>query len=91
MIEIMLNNLKGGITAKRTSGTGFHQLFVAIIAGTIGFCTFFTTMVFFKLINNLFEHLSVFRIDTSDLLLSSIGFICLFLISFLDNSSKKRV
>ena len=89
MIEIMIHNLKGGISDANLPGSAFYQLLVALIAGSIGFCTFFTTLVFFKLYNHIFGHLEIFRIDTSDILLSSIGFICLFLISFLDNSSKK--
>lgn len=90
MIEIMINNLRGGIPDAKLQGTIFHQMVVAIIAGTVGFVTFFATLVLFKLINHISGRLPVFTIDTSDLLLSSIGFICLFMISFLENSSKKR-
>ena len=90
MIEVMIQNLKGGISETKLSGTIFHQLLVALIAGLVGFSTFFATLVLFKLYNHLTGHLSMFTIDTSDILLSSVGFICLFLISFLDNSSRKR-
>jgi hypothetical protein len=90
MIEIMIQNIKGGISETKLPGIGFHQLLVAIIAGLAGFFTFFTTIILIKFFDNLLGNLSVFRIDTNDLLLSSIGFLCLFLISFLDNSSKKR-
>lgn len=86
----MIQNLKGGISETKLSGTIFHQLLVALIAGLVGFSTFFATLVLFKLYNHLTGHLSMFTIDTSDILLSSVGFICLFLISFLDNSSRKR-
>jgi hypothetical protein len=90
MIEIMLHNLKGGVSQDKLPDTIFYQLLVAIIAGLAGFSTFFATLILFKLYNHLIGHLPVFTIDTSDILLSSIGFICLFLISFLDNSSGKR-
>lgn len=90
MIEMMINNLRGGLSDAKLQGTVFHQLIVAIIAGIVGFFSFFTTLILFKLTNHILGHLPVFTIDTSDLLLSSIGFICLFIISFLENSSKKR-
>lgn len=86
----MIHNLRGGIAETKLPGAISHQLLVAIIAGLIGFSTFFSTLVLFKLYNRIFGHLPVFTIDTSDILLSSVGFICLFLISFLDNSSRKR-
>jgi len=90
MIDIMIHNLKGGISETKVPGTIFYQLIVAVIAGLIGFSTFFTTLVLFKLFSHLTGRLPIFTIDTSDLLLSSVGFVCLFLISFLDNSSGKR-
>jgi uncharacterized membrane protein YqhA len=90
MIEIMIQNLKGGISETKLPGTISHRLIVAIIAGLVGFSTFFATLILFKLYNHLTGHLAIFTIDTSDILLSSVGFVCLFLISFLDNSSRKR-
>jgi uncharacterized membrane protein len=90
MIEIMINNLKDGISENKLPGTIFNQLLVAVIAGLVGFSTFFATLVLFKLFNHLSGHLGVFTIDTSDILLSSVGFVCLFLLSILDNYSGKR-
>ena len=90
MIEIMISNLRGGIAETWLPGAIFHELLVAVIAGLVGFFTFFSTLLLFKFYNHIFGHLPVFTIDTSDILLSSVGFICLFLISYLDNSSRKR-
>jgi hypothetical protein len=90
MIEMIIHNLKGGISEAKLSGTDFHRLILAVIAGSIGFCTFFTTLVLFKFFNHIFGYLPVFTIDTGDILLSSIGFICLFLIPFLDKTSEER-
>lgn len=86
----MIHNLKGGLSETKLPGIIIHQLLVALIAGLVGFSTFFATLVLFKLYNHLIGHMPAFTIDTSDILLSSVGFICLFLISFLDNSSKKK-
>jgi hypothetical protein len=88
MIEIMIQNLRGGLSEAKLSGSIFHQLAVAVIAGFVGFITFFTTLVIIKLFYHIIGRFSVFTIDTYDFLLSSIGFLCLFLISFLENSSK---
>ncbi len=90
MIEIMIQNIKGGISETKLPGTIFHQLLVAIIAGVAGFSAFLTTIILIKFFNHLLGYLSFFSIDTNDLLLSSIGFLCLFLISLLDNSTKKN-
>ncbi len=89
MIELMIQNLKGGLSETKLPGTIFHQLLVAIIAGSVGFFTFFATLVLIKLFYHVVGHFTIFTIDTSDVLLSSIGFLCLFLISFLENSSGK--
>ena len=90
MIELIIQNLKGGLSEIKSQGAAFHQLIVAFIAGSIGFCTFFTTMVLIKLFSHIIGHIDIFAIDFSDILLSSIGFLCLFLFSFLENSSKKN-
>ncbi len=89
MIEVMIQNLRGGLSADKLPGALFYQLIVALIAGSVGFLTFFTTLVLVKLFYHVIGHFEIFTIDTGDILLSSIGFLCLFLISFLQNSSKK--
>jgi hypothetical protein len=89
MIEILIQNIKGGVSEEKLTATVLHQFIVAFIAGSIGFCTFFTTLVLTKLFSHVIGYISVFTIDYSDILLSSIGFLCLFLLSFLQNSSKK--
>jgi hypothetical protein len=89
MFEIIIQNIKGGVSEEKLPESVLHQFVVAFIAGSIGFCTFFTTLVLIKLFSRIIGHISVFTIDYSDILLSSIGFLCLFLLSFLQNSTKK--
>ena len=86
----MIHNLKSGISETKLPATIFYQLIVAVIAGLVGFSTFFTTLVLFKLFSHITGNLPIITIETGDLLLSSVGFVCLFLISFLDKSSGKR-
>ena len=91
MIEIMIQNLRGGLSDEKFKGAIFYQLLVALIAGSIGFLTFFATLVMIKLFYHMISQFNIFTIDISDILLSSIGFLCLFLISFLEGSGKNKL
>lgn len=90
MIELMIQNLKGGLSETKLPGTVIHHFIVALISGFIGFSSFFITLIFIKLFNNLTGHFNIFTIDYSDILLSSIGFLCLFIISFLETLQVKN-
>lgn len=57
--------------------------------GLFGFAVFFVILIAIKFINNkLLGFTDTFSIEINDLLLSSLGFICFFLISFLNNFKK---
>lgn len=88
MIEVMIQNLRGGLSEK-TSGVIFHDLIVALVAGSVGFLTFFSTLILIKIFDHLIGHIKILTIDKGDILLSAIGFLCLFLISYLQSFSKK--
>ena len=59
-------------------------------SGLFGFAIFFTVLLASKYLSNLIGHSESFTIDLSDVLLSLIGFVLAFLISFLGNFSAKR-
>ena len=90
MIELLLQNIKGGLSEVKVQKTLFYKLLVALIAGSVGFGTFFSALVITNLLKHIMDHFYTFTISTGDILLSSVGFLCLFLFSFLENSSKRK-
>lgn len=58
------------------------------VSGLMGFATMFTVVILVELLNYLLGIKKSFNVDISDVTLSSLGFICFFLISILSNFKK---
>jgi hypothetical protein len=56
-----------------------------IKAGILGFTSFLVVLILTKLISVIIGTVTSFQLEMDDILLSSIGFILLFLIRFLEN------
>jgi hypothetical protein len=63
----------------------FQLLIPAFLSGLIGFSSFFITL----LATNVLYHQD-FMIDLGNILLSSVGFLCLFILSFLERGKKNN-
>lgn len=68
---------------------GLKVTFKAIQSGLFGFAIFFTVLLLSKYLSSAIGNLDSFTVDLSDVLLSFIGFILTFLISFLGQISPK--
>ena len=75
---------------KRTVGTFLlNYVFQPIKSGIIGFSTFFTILILTKLLSYFIGTRDLFSVDIEDVLLSSIGFVLVFLIRLLENFKEK--
>ncbi len=65
-------------------------LWLPFKSGLGGFATFFSVLLFTKFFAYLIGAQDTFEIDFGDILLSSIGFVLMFLIKFLENFRDKN-
>jgi len=76
---------------KKNYKTFFKSFFLLpFINGLFGFTLFFTILFLTKSFSSWIGSIEVFTIDIEDVVLSSIGFILLFLIKFLENFAEKE-
>ncbi len=64
-------------------------VFSPLKGGIGGFAIFFSILIFTKLLAYFIGVQNIFNIDFSDVLLSTIGFVLVFLIKFLENFQKR--
>lgn len=83
----MKTELKTFINAARSSKLEMIRsyFFHPLNEGLFGFAIIFVILTAIKFVNNLLGFTQDFSIEINDILLSSLGFICFFLISFLNN------
>lgn len=79
------------VVEKKNNKMFFKSFLVLPFAnGLLGFTLFFTILFLTKSFSSLIGSIEVFTIDIEDVVLSSIGFILLFLIKFLENFAEKE-
>lgn len=89
MFRLTNSDLKGVSSYFKSSGI-FRRIFISVLSGLIGFSAFFITVILIKFFYHFIGEFEVFEIDTGDFLLSSIGFVFLFLLSFLESLKYKE-
>lgn len=72
------------------SGILKNFIFKPIKSGFLGFASFLIVLLITKFISYVIGTIDQFNFELDDLILSSIGFVLLFLIRFLENFSEKE-
>ncbi|MCF6269597.1 MAG: hypothetical protein L3J41_07795 [Melioribacteraceae bacterium] len=91
MKEILMNNVEKKERANSTSSLSTHDyIWAPLKSGLFGFAIFFTILLAVKLFSYAIGTYNYFAIELTDLQLSSIGFVLLFLIRELENFKEKE-
>ncbi|MBU0473762.1 MAG: hypothetical protein KKF62_06320 [Bacteroidetes bacterium] len=86
MKDILANNIElNKKNRKKWASSANNYLWEPIKSGIYGFAIFITILIFIKFFSYLIGSYSYFEIEITDIQLSLIGFVLLFLIRFLEN------
>jgi hypothetical protein len=86
---VISQNSKGVFSNFKYSGVIFQSFLPAFLSGLIGFIIFFAVLVFIRFFDHVIGY-KIFAVEMEDILLSSIGFLCLFMLSFLKHFTKRN-
>jgi hypothetical protein len=89
MKDVLLRNAIEGKEFKHIASLLKNYILLPLKSGIFGFAIFITILLVVKLFSYLFGTYSYFAIEISDIELSGIGFVLLFLIRLLENFKEK--
>jgi hypothetical protein len=90
----LTTNIKSGSSKRKTTALYSQKikalLLEPISSGFFGFALFFTILLITKLLASYFGTMPNFNVDINDVILSSIGFVLMALIKFLENINERN-